>query len=196
MKGYPALLRVLVPDRPGALGLVASRIGALKADIVGIEVLERGDGGALDELAIVLPDEALTQALIREIGEVDGASVVSITAVQQFSEPRLDTVRAALELARAEDERVVAERLTGVISSFLATEWCAVVADHVVLARDEHAPTDIERIRDTASHHAPIGDGTIVVFLARSRSITDAEQRLVDAFCELGNLGRAPGIEP
>jgi hypothetical protein len=51
-----ALIRVRVPDRPGALGLVASRIGALRGDIVGIEVLDRSDGVALDELAVVLPD--------------------------------------------------------------------------------------------------------------------------------------------
>ena len=190
MKGWPALLRVSVPDRPGALGLVASRIGALKADIVGIEVLERGDGAALDELAIVLPDESLTSALIREIEEVDGVSVVAITPVRQFSEPRLDTVRATLELARAEDERVLAERLANVLSRFLATEWSAVVADHVVLAADEHAPSDADDIRARASHQAPIGDGTIVVCLARSRAMTEPEQRLVDAFCELGNLGR------
>jgi phosphoenolpyruvate-protein kinase (PTS system EI component) len=192
MEGWPALLRVSVPDRPGALGLVASRIGALKADIVGIEVIERDHGAALDELAIVLPDETLTQALIREIEEVDGVAVVSITAVREFSEPRLDTVRAALELARAEDERVLAERLTSVISRFLATEWCAVVAEATVLAADEHAPEDADRIRTESSHQAPIGDGSIVVCLARRRTITDAEQRLVDAFCELGNLKRAP----
>jgi ACT domain-containing protein len=31
-------IRVWLPDRPGALGLVASRIGSLGADIVGVEV--------------------------------------------------------------------------------------------------------------------------------------------------------------
>jgi len=33
------LVRVWLPDRPGALGLVASRIGAVDGDIVGIDVL-------------------------------------------------------------------------------------------------------------------------------------------------------------
>ncbi len=42
------LIRVWLPDRPGALGLVASRIGAVDGDIVGIDVLERGDGVAVD----------------------------------------------------------------------------------------------------------------------------------------------------
>ena len=39
------LVRVWLPDRPGALGLVASRIGSVGADIVGVDVVERGDPG-------------------------------------------------------------------------------------------------------------------------------------------------------
>ena len=50
------LVRVWLPDRPGALGLVASRIGAVDGDIVGIDVLERGDSVAVDEFAVVLRD--------------------------------------------------------------------------------------------------------------------------------------------
>ena len=48
------LVRVWLPDRPGALGLVASRIGAVRGDIVGIDVLETGDGVAVDEFAVLL----------------------------------------------------------------------------------------------------------------------------------------------
>ena len=39
-------LRVWLPDRPGALGAVASRIGGVKGDVVGIEILEQGAGRA------------------------------------------------------------------------------------------------------------------------------------------------------
>ena len=46
-----ALIRVWLPDRPGALGLVASRIGAMRGDIVGIDVLETGEGVAVDEFS-------------------------------------------------------------------------------------------------------------------------------------------------
>src|SRR3954471_23387270 len=74
-----ALIRVRVPDRPGALGLVASRIGALRGDIVGVEVLDRSDGVALDELAVILPNAEVIPALGREIAEVDGTETESIT---------------------------------------------------------------------------------------------------------------------
>jgi hypothetical protein len=66
---------VWLPDRPGALGLVASRIGAIGGDIVGVDVLERSDTVAVDEFAVVLADAGLVNLLVREIEEVDGASV-------------------------------------------------------------------------------------------------------------------------
>ena len=44
------VVRLWLPDRPGALGQVASRIGAVHGDVVGIEILERGGGSAIDDL--------------------------------------------------------------------------------------------------------------------------------------------------
>ena len=38
-------------------GQVASRIGAVRGDVVGIDILERGAGRAIDELAVELPDD-------------------------------------------------------------------------------------------------------------------------------------------
>jgi hypothetical protein len=47
MAGY--VVRIALPDRPGALGLVASRIGAVGGDIVAINILDRNGGQAVDE---------------------------------------------------------------------------------------------------------------------------------------------------
>ena len=47
MAGY--VVRIALPDRPGALGLVASRIGAVGGDIVAINILERDEGHSVDE---------------------------------------------------------------------------------------------------------------------------------------------------
>src|SRR5204862_46772 len=52
------VVRVWIPDRPGALGAVASRIGAVYGDVVGIDILERGADRAIDELTVELPEEA------------------------------------------------------------------------------------------------------------------------------------------
>ena len=66
------VVRVWLPDRPGALGLVASRIGAIGGDIVGIDVLERGEDIAVDEFAVQLRNPAALDIMVREIEEVDG----------------------------------------------------------------------------------------------------------------------------
>jgi UTP:GlnB (protein PII) uridylyltransferase len=57
------LVRVWLPDRPGALGLVASRIGSIGGDIVGIDVLERGEGVAVDEFAVEIADLDLLEMM-------------------------------------------------------------------------------------------------------------------------------------
>ena len=78
MAGY--VVRIALPDRPGALGLVASRIGSVGGDIVAINILERLDGRAVDEFVVEIGDE-LIDLLQSEIHEVDGVSIVEIRAV-------------------------------------------------------------------------------------------------------------------
>src|ERR1700712_2363641 len=87
--GVRLVVRVWLPDRPGALGLVASRIGAIGGDIVGVDVLERSGAVAVDEFAVELPDADLLPLLVREIEEVDGASVEELRQVDAFPDPRL-----------------------------------------------------------------------------------------------------------
>jgi ACT domain-containing protein len=78
MAGY--VVRIALPDRPGALGLVASRIGAVGGDIVAINILERDDGLAVDEFVIEIGGDDLIELLQSEIHEVDGVSVIEIRA--------------------------------------------------------------------------------------------------------------------
>ncbi len=58
------VIRAWLPDRPGALGAVASRIGAVRGDVIGIDILERSGGRALDELMVRLPSADLVPLLI------------------------------------------------------------------------------------------------------------------------------------
>ncbi len=76
MAGY--VVRIALPDRPGALGLVASRIGAVGGDIVAINILERDDGQAVDEFVVEIGGHHLVELLQNEIHEVDGVSVLEI----------------------------------------------------------------------------------------------------------------------
>ena len=92
------VVRVWLPDRPGALGQVASRIGAVRGDVVGIEILERGGGSAIDELVVSLPDEVGRDLLLAEIAQVDG---VAVEDVRPIDPARPDAGMLALEIAAA-----------------------------------------------------------------------------------------------
>jgi ACT domain len=127
------LVRVWLPDRPGALGAVASRIGALGADIVGIDVLEQGDRVAVDEFAITLLRPDLIDLLTREIEEVDGVSVEAWRRVERFPDPRLDFLRLVEDLIAAPDLTTLETRLVTAIVSEFTAEWSAIVAAAGVL---------------------------------------------------------------
>ena len=49
------VLRIRLPDRPGALGAVASRIGAVGADIVDVIVARSTSGSAVDVFHVDVP---------------------------------------------------------------------------------------------------------------------------------------------
>jgi hypothetical protein len=122
------VVRVWMPDRPGALGQVASRIGAVRGDVLAIEILEQGGGRAIDELTVSLPDDDLMPLLTAEIDAVDGVSVESIRTVDP---DRTDASLSALALGAAIAESPPEERLdvlVGGIQRFAETDWVIVLA--------------------------------------------------------------------
>src|SRR5262245_41381484 len=97
------VIRMWLPDRPGALGQVASRIGAVRGDVVGIDILERDGGQAVDELVVELPDGALVDLLVAEVRQVDGVAVEEVRPVADaLHDPRLDALEAAAQLVGAD----------------------------------------------------------------------------------------------
>lgn len=97
------VVRVWLPDRPGALGQVASRIGAVGGDVVGIDILERGGGNAIDELTVTLPAGDLVDLLIAEIRQVDGVAVEDVRAVSpERPEGSMAALMAAEAIVRAD----------------------------------------------------------------------------------------------
>ena len=83
------LLRLVVPDRPGILGAVATALGAAGIDIVSLDVLERGNGIAVDDVVVDLPGDRLPDGLITVAQGVPGVRVESL---RPFAGP-LDTHR-------------------------------------------------------------------------------------------------------
>lgn len=72
------LLRVLLPDRPGSLGALAVALGSVGADILSLDVVERGTGFAVDDLIVDVPRGALPDTLITAAEQLPGTRVDSI----------------------------------------------------------------------------------------------------------------------
>ena len=72
------LLRLVVPDRPGTLGAVATALGTVGADIVSLDVLERVGGFAVDDVVVDLPRDRLPDSLITAVHTVPGVEVESL----------------------------------------------------------------------------------------------------------------------
>ena len=58
------LLRVQLEDRPGSLGSLAIALGTAGADILSLDVVERGSGYAIDDIVVDLPAGAMPDSLI------------------------------------------------------------------------------------------------------------------------------------
>jgi hypothetical protein len=122
------ILRVWVPDRPGALGAVASRIGAVRGDLVGVDILERGGGRAIDELVVELPSESLVQLLISEVSQVDGVDVEDVRLAPSAAiDPRLDALETAASLVAHAEVGSLLDALARRSLSDFQSDWVAVV---------------------------------------------------------------------
>jgi hypothetical protein len=138
------IMRLWLPDRPGALGAVASRVGAVGGDVVGIDILERGAGRAIDELVVELPDASLVDLLIDEVQQVDGVDVEDIRpSAEAFHDPRLDALETAAVLVGASTATGAVSALCAHAARTLGATWAAVVAlDAGVTVAVEGSPPD------------------------------------------------------
>ncbi len=157
------LIRVWLPDRPGALGLVASRIGAVDGDIVGIDVLERGDNVAVDEFAVLLRKSVAIDLLVREIEEVDGASVEQVRTIDHFPDPRLDALASATALCAADSIDRLHRTLVEHIQDEFTADWSALLRDATLLASAGDATPDasvLEALVTGTAASPRVADGT------------------------------------
>ena len=122
------LLRVWLPDRPGALGAVASRIGAVRGSVVGIDILERGAGRVIDELVVELPSPDLVPLLLAEVAHVDGVDVEDVRpVVGGVRDHRLDALETAAILAEQPTTTGLLNALARHAHHDFEADWVAVV---------------------------------------------------------------------
>ena len=207
MESY--VLRVWLPDRPGALGAVASRIGAVKGDVVGIEILETGQGQAVDELVVQLPEATLLDLLVNEVRQVDDVEVEEVRPVgPDGHDPRRDTLLTAARLVRASDRDELMRMVRDHAPLALSATWVAVVdvdRGHTLVAGDG-APADpwlSAFVRGSSSAASlggvdngpsdviwtPLADSGLAVLAGRDRiAWRERERRQLEALAEITSI--------
>jgi hypothetical protein len=189
------LLRVQLVDRPGSLGSLAVALGTVGADILSLDVVERGSGYAIDDLVVDLPPGAMPDTLITAAERLDGVRVDTIRPHTGLLEAHrelelIDHIAAApdrpakLQVLADEAPRVLrvgwctVVRLTEsgverIVGSSSAPETQATSAPWLPLAHAEALDGTAEwapqvwRDMDTTLAAAPLGDPHIAVLLGR-----------------------------
>ena len=137
------VLRVALPDRPGALGAVASRIGSVRGDVVAVEIVERHGERAVDEFVVEVADDEHLPLLLSEVLEVDGVEVEEAHPIAGgLRDRRLDAYdTAALIVAERTPHDVVAS-LTSRARQELDAQWTVVVdvSERLLVASEGPAP--------------------------------------------------------
>lgn len=122
------LVRLQLPDRPGALGAVASRVGSVGGDLLSVDILQRDNGVVIDELGVGLPADGLLDLLRDEILEVDGVSIEVMRVLDgAFPDRDAELLDLATQVFMAESPGRLAEYLTARIVTSLGADFAAVL---------------------------------------------------------------------
>jgi len=146
------LIRVQLPDRPGALGAVASRIGSVGGDVVSIDILEHDGGIVVDELVVGLAGDHLIALLRDEILEVDGVVVESVRPVEgALPDRQAELLGVATELIKQTSGAGLLERLVVRVRRSL-TAGSAVIFDvgAATVFTNDGQPPDHDHLRRMA----------------------------------------------
>jgi ACT domain len=137
------LLRLVVPDRPGTLGAVATALGTTGADIVSLDVLERGEGFAVDDVVVDLPADRLPDTLITAAQGVPGVRVESLRPFSGALDTHreLDLLDALASAAEGTAAKLLAAELPRVFSAGWAVVLDCAPGGWQVVAASEAAPS-------------------------------------------------------
>lgn len=149
------LIRVALPDRPGALGAVASAVGTVGADIQAVEIVGRlDDGRVVDDFMVVLPPGLMPDNAVSACTRVEGVSVIWCSRYPSTRGLELDV--EALE-RMLEDPVHAAETLCSAAPAVFHCHWAVLVDDaartalHATPLAPDLGPEALDRI-------GPLGD--------------------------------------
>ena len=185
----PYLIRVELPDVPGSLGRVASAIGEAGGDIEAIEIVEKRDGFAVDDVLLEIPAGTMPDSVVSACSQLDGVSVLWVNRYAAGGNLFLD-----LEVVEAltEDPATAMDRLVDLLPITFRVDWAARVrpragtADVEIIRATEAAPPTIElaaitaptRLADHATNvecAAPLGDDVVVLGRRGGPEFLDSE---------------------
>ena len=123
MRSY--LLRVELEDRPGTLGSLAVALGSVGADILSLDVVERGPGYAVDDLVVDLPAGAMPDTLITAAEALHGVRVETVRPHNGLLEAHreLELIQHVAAADHADKLQVLVDEAPRV----LRVGWCTVV---------------------------------------------------------------------
>lgn len=139
------LVRLWLPDRPGALGAVASRFGALKGDVIALEIIDRAAGLAIDELVVSLPGDLPVDLVVKELSAEEGVEVEDVRPLGGLSyDPQLEALEVASIMLGAESREELADSLCLHVCRAVRSSWaCVVDRQGGVVASSGDRPNDL-----------------------------------------------------
>jgi hypothetical protein len=161
---HTVVVRVWLPDRPGALGDVASQIGAAGGDVLGIDILEVGGGRVIDEIVVALPEAGLVDVMVEQVHAIDEVSVEHVRPTSDLPSDRgLQALSLTAELAETESHERLKALVDGV-ARLTEASWSIVVHGTDVVASFGDSPSAdwinslLAGSRHLGDPHAAAGD--------------------------------------
>jgi hypothetical protein len=171
----PYLMRVELPDVPGSLGRVAGAIGEAGGDIDAIEIVEKRDGFAVDDVLLEMAPGTMPDSVVSACSVLDGVTVLWINRYAAGGNLFLD-----LEVVEAltEDPSTARDRLVDLLPIAFRVDWAARVrstsdgfevvhrtdaAPDEFVARDVPVPIRLPGDDTYVECAAPFGDDDVVL---------------------------------
>ena len=148
------LVRVSLPDVPGSLGSVATAMGAVGADIMAVEIVQKNSGRVVDDFMLTLPPNKLPDSLVSACQSLDGVNVEWISRYPEGGGLQSDL--ETLEQMTADPERA-AETLVSASPTVFRSHWAALLQllDHGEIKTVVSTAQAPELDADSAARLAP-----------------------------------------
>ena len=175
----PYLLRVQLPDVPGSLGRVASAIGEAGGDIEAIEIVEKADGYAVDDVLLEIAPGTMPDSIVSACAQLDGVSVLWVNRYAAGGNLFLD-----LEVVEAltEDPQSAGHRIVDLLPMAFRVDWA-------VRLRRRDGVAELVQASEAAPSTVPWPDVTVPARLPGNDTYVECAAPYGDDMVVLGRRG-------